>query len=294
MTDPIVDELAAVDKPRRRRRRLGAGIYVPGAWIAFTVVLAVVVPIVSQWDPLNAAPPDRLLGLNTDGHLLGTDQLGRDLLVRLAVGARLTWIVGISVALISLVLGVLVGAVAGYSRSWLGEGLTRVIDAVLAFPPILLALIFAAILGPSTTTGIIALGIVYAPLVARITRAAVMQERELPYVSASRGNGNREAFTLARHVLPNCVGPLIVIVTIVLGRSMIVEAGLSFLGAGTPPPTPSWGVMVTEAKSVLLMNPTVLIVPALALILTVLSVNLISDRLGDMFGTRGSRDGDSA
>lgn len=249
--------------------------------VAATVVAAVAAPLLTDYEPGRAVPLDRMFAMGAEGHLLGTDQLGRDILTRLVYGARLAWMVGLSVAVLSLVFGMLLGSLSFYSTGWLDAVVSRLVDGVLAFPPILLALVLAAVLGPSTKTGVVALAIVYTPLTARIMRSTVLSERGLDYVQVSRGMGNSEAWTLWRHVLPNTLGPMIVVATVVVSRSIIVESSLSFLGAGTQPPAAAWGIMIAEGQDLILTDPMLVIVPALVLSATVLSINLFADGLGD-------------
>ncbi|MEM7734843.1 MAG: ABC transporter permease [Deinococcota bacterium] len=249
--------------------------------VIITIVAAVFAPLLSDRDPTLAVPASRLQPPGQDGHVLGTDLLGRDIYTRLLYGARLAWLVGGTVAGISVLVGSLLGALAGYFDGWLNEAISRLIDAVLAFPALLLALVLAAIYGPSTRTAIVALSVAYVPLVARVVRAVVLRERELDYVRASRGLGNPEWLTLWRHIIPNTLGPLLVVATIVASRAIIVESSLSFLGAGTQAPLANWGLMVRDGRDVILQFPRLLLVPALTLSLTVLAINLVADALGD-------------
>ena len=168
------------------------------------------------------------------------------------------------------------------ASSWVDGLVTRFVDGVLAFPPILLALVLAAIMGPSTKTGIIALAIVYTPLTARIMRSSVLAEKSLDYVNVSRGLGHRPSWTLWRHVVPNTLGPMLVVGTVVVSRSIIVESSLSFLGAGTQPPAAAWGLMIAEGRDLMLVNPILIVIPAIVLSATVLSINLFADGIADM------------
>jgi ABC-type dipeptide/oligopeptide/nickel transport system permease subunit len=249
--------------------------------VLLTLVAAVLAPVLAPYSPIATAPGEQLQDLGSPGHLLGTDQLGRDVLSRILYGARIAWTVGLTVASMSLVGGIFLGALSFYASGWLDSAVTRLVDGVLAFPPLLLALVLAAVMGPSTRTAIIALSIVFVPLAARVMRSAVLGERELDYVKVSRGMGHRELWTLWRHVLPNTLPPMIVVATIVVSRAIIVESSLSFLGAGTQAPTPSWGLMIGEAREVLLIHPALAVVPALVLSAAVLCINLFADSLGD-------------
>ena len=270
--------------PGSGRRRIPWVTSIATVVVGGTFAMAVLAPWISPFDPELAMPADRLLGFGVDGHLLGTDALGRDVLSRLIHGARLAWVVGVSVSISSLLAGAALGAIAGHFGGWLDAAISRVIDATLAFPAFLLALVLAAIYGPSTTTAIAALSVVYVPLVARVMRATVLSERTLDYVTASRGLGNTELVTLGRHVLRNVVGPMLVVSTVVASRAVIVESSLSFLGAGTQPPTSNWGLMVSDGQEFVLRQPSLVVVPAVMLSVTILAVNTLADAIGDRFG----------
>ena len=253
--------------------------------IGATLIAAVFANVIAG-DPNFTTISDRLLGLGTDGHFLGTDLLGRDTWARLVHGARLAWVVGSIVSISSVLLGGLMGALAGFYGGRLDTIVSRVIDSILAFPGLLLALVLVAIMGASTKTAIIALAIVYSPLAGRVVRASVLEERELDYVRASRGLGNRDLVTLMRHVIPNVVGPVLVVATVVMSRSILVEASLSFLGVGTQPPTASWGLMAAEGREFLLVHPHLVLLPGILLSLTGIAINLAADAMGDFLDAR--------
>lgn len=256
-------------------------LLIPLLIILATLAAAILAPYVTELSPTRAVPGSQLLPVGTPGHPLGTDQLGRDVLTRILYGSRVAWSVGLLVSGLSLVAGVIIGGLAFYASGWLDAVLSRIIDGILAFPALLLALILAAVLGPSTRTGVIALAIVYTPLTARVMRSAVLAERGLDYVAVSRGLGNRDLVTLVRHVLVNTVPPMLVVGAVVASRSIIVESSLSFLGAGTQPPTAAWGLMIGEARQLMLVFPALVVVPAAVLSVTVLAINLFADALGD-------------
>ena len=249
--------------------------------ILVTLFAALLAPQLTDLSPTRAVPGSQLLPVGTSGHPLGTDQLGRDVLTRILYGSRVAWTVGLLVSGLSILAGVVLGGLAFYASGWLDSTISRLIDGILAFPALLLALILAAILGPSTRTGIIALAVVYTPLTARVMRSAVLTERNLDYVAVSRGLGNREIVTLVRHVLINTVPPMLVVGAVVASRSIIIESSLSFLGAGTQPPTAAWGLMIGEARELMLVFPALVVVPAVVLSVTVLAINLFADALGD-------------
>jgi ABC-type dipeptide/oligopeptide/nickel transport system permease subunit len=189
--------------------------------------------------------------------------------------------VGFAVALGSLVCGIVLGAAAGYFGGVLDGVVSRFIDGVLAFPPILLGLVLAAILGPGTWTAVVALIVVYTPLTARVMRAAVLTEKSAPYVMASRGLGHRGVRTLAVEIFPNTVGPMVVVGTLIASRAVIIEASLSFLGVGTQQPRASWGLMAAEAQQQVLIAPSLLVLPVVVLAVLVLALNFVGDALAE-------------
>lgn len=262
-------------------RRRGWVTILAGLVLAVVVAAALVPGWFSSYDPIKAVPSDRLFDFGQEGHLLGTDAIGRDIFSRLVHGARLALLVGLSVALGAMVLGGVLGAVAGYFGGWFDSLVARVVDAALAFPPILLGLVLGAILGPGMWTAILALTIVFTPLTARVMRASVMSERIAPYVLASEGLGHTSSRTLVLEVCPNTVGPMLVVATLIASRAIIVEASLSFLGVGTQQPSPSWGLMATEAAEQVFVRPSLVVVPVIVLGLVVLSINLLGDAMAD-------------
>ncbi|ANH37623.1 Glutathione transport system permease protein GsiD [Nocardioides dokdonensis FR1436] len=279
-------ERGVLPRPRwRSLRRAG------GSWttriallvLALSLVAAAVPGLLTSFDPERAVPVDRMLGFGEGGHLLGTDAIGRDIYSRLVHGARLAWVVGLAVALGSLLCGIVLGAAAGYFGGVLDGVVSRFIDGVLAFPPILLGLVLAAILGPGTWTAVFALVVVYTPLTARVMRAAVLTEKSAPYVLASRGLGHRGVRTLAVEIFPNTMGPMIVVGTLIASRAIIIEASLSFLGVGTQQPRPSWGLMAAEAQQQVLIAPVQLVLPVTVLAVLVLALNFVGDAMAERF-----------
>lgn len=279
-------ERGALPRPRwRGLLRFG------GSWttriallvLALSLVAAAVPGLLTSFDPERAVPVDRLFDFGEKGHLLGTDAIGRDVYARLTYGARLAWVVGLAVAIGSLVCGIVLGAAAGYFGGVLDGVVSRFIDGVLAFPPILLGLVLAAILGPGTWTAVFALVVVYTPLTARVMRAAVLTEKSAPYVLASRGLGHRGVRTLAVEIFPNTMGPMIVVGTLIASRAIIIEASLSFLGVGTQQPRPSWGLMAAEAQQQVLIAPVQLVLPVTVLAVLVLALNFVGDAMAERF-----------
>lgn len=216
---------------------------------------------------------------------LGTDNYGRDIWSRLVHGARLSLSIGLAVALVTGILGTMIGVLAGYFKK-LDSPLMRLMDALMAFPAILLAIAIAAALGPSAINAVIALVAVYTPRTARIVRSTVLVIREMDYVQAAKACGARDAWILLRHVLPNSMAPLIVQLTFIFAYAILAEAILSFLGVGPPPPAPTWGNMIAEGKDYLREAPHLCLFPGIAVALTCLGLNLLGDGLRDVLDPR--------
>ena len=218
-------------------------------------------------------------------HLLGTDNLGRSILSRVVYGARWSLTIGLVVVILNAVFGVLLGAVAGYFRRF-DNILMRFADALMAFPAVLLAMGIAAALGPSSWTAAIALSAVYIPRTARILRASVLVVREMEFVQAARSMGASNARIIGKHILPNCMAPLIVQLTFVFAYAVLSEAVLSFLGLGAPPTTPTWGIIIAEGKDYIREATWITLAPGFVLAMTVLGLNLLGDGLRDVLDPR--------
>jgi peptide/nickel transport system permease protein len=268
---------------RRLLRNKGAvfGLVILGIMI-LGAVLAPVLPLV---DPIQIDPTHALYSPGTP-FLFGSDQYGRDVFSRVIYGGRVSLLVGPIAVTIALVPGVLIGLLAGYYGHWLDSVLMRVIDVMLAFPGILLALGIVAVLGPSLTSLMIAVGIAAIPTYARLTRASVLSARENLYVDAARVVGARDAIILSRHILPNIVAPIIVVSTLGVGAAILVAATLSFLGLGSQPPAAEWGRMLSEGRQYLREQWWIATFPGLAIMLTVLALNLLGDGLRDALDPR--------
>ena len=267
---------------RLKRSRLAlAGMAIVG----LTALVGVVAPLFVTADPV-AMDFASLLKGTSRAHLLGTDQFGRDVLARLVWGARLSVSIGAVAVALALVIGVPIGALSGYAGGAIDNVLMRCMDALLAFPALLLALGLVAIMGPGSTSTTLAIGIVYTPGVARLTRGVVLAERPQEYVQAAHALGQRDRWVLLRHIMPNCVSALLVQASVNFANAMVIEAGLSFLGIGTPPPTASWGLMLNEARAFMSSALHVAIAPGLAISLAVLGWNLLGDGLRDALDPR--------
>lgn len=215
-------------------------------------------------------------------HFFGTDQLGRELFFRVLLGASTSLFIAFTAVGLSILLGLPLGILSGYFAGWTDHVLMRIVDTLLSFPAILLALAISAVLGPNLRNTIIAIGIAFAPYLARIVRGETLKVCSLPYMEAIRSQGASNARIIWRHVLPNIMPPVIVQATISVAFAILAEAGLSFLGLGTQPPTPSWGLMIQASRDFLDVAPWTAVVPGIAVALTVLGLNMLGDVLRDV------------
>lgn len=255
------------------------------------VVTAFVYPLVSSIDPTQLAPRSRFLTPvflegGTWAHPLGTDQLGRDLLVRSLVGLQNALMISLAVVLLMFAFGCAVGLVAGYRGGWIDALVMRSADGFLAFPSILLALVLAVTVGPSFTVVVVVLALVLWARFARLVRGEVLAIKERDYILLARVAGAGGAYIVWRHILPNILNTLVVLCTLQVGWAIIVEASLTFLGAGVPPPTPTWGGMVREGFDNILNTFHVALFPSLAILLLVMAFNMIGDGLRDAIDPR--------
>lgn len=246
------------------------------ASIAFGAAFA---PLLAVADPTALSPATRLRPASAD-HMLGTDHLGRDVWSRMVYGARISVTVGAAAAVLAVASGLLIGLFTGFIR-WLDPVIMRIMDGLMAIPGVLLAIALVSVSGASLTTVIAAITVPEVPRVVRLVRSVVLSVREEPYVEAAVAVGTPLPLILWRHVVPNCVPPLIVQATYIAASAMLTEAILSFLGAGTPPQIPSWGNMVAEGRLLFQIAPMNLIWPGIALAVTILAVNLLGDALRD-------------
>ncbi len=254
---------------------------VGGAIVVFAVLAAVVGPFVTAFDPAAQDLALRLAG-PTISHPLGLDELGRDILARVLAGARISFLVGLTVVSVSASIGVLLGAVAGYFGGVLDDVISRVIDVLLAFPGLLLAIALVAVLGPSLGNVLFALTVIGWVGYARLVRGQVLRAREFEYVQAARALGAGTPRVLWRHVIPTAIPAVVVQSTLGMAGAIIGEAALSFLGLGVQPPTPSWGTMLNGGRAHLLDAPHLTIFPGLAIAILVLGFNFLGDGLRDV------------
>jgi peptide/nickel transport system permease protein len=270
---------------RRSGRRLNPSLVVGGLLVLLVVAMALVSFVWTPYDPTLVDPASRLLTPSAQ-HWLGTDKFGRDVLSQIIMGARTTLFVGFVAVGVAAVIGVPLGILAAMATRWFGEVVMRANDLLLAFPALLLAIMFGAVFGASTLTAMIAIGIATVPSFARVVRSGSLQVMRTEYVLAARAAGRRPVSTAVRHVLPNVGSLVIVQASVSFAIAVLAEAALSFLGFGTPPPTPSWGRMLQESQELLFTAPRLAIYPGLAIALAVLGFNLLGDGLRDRYDPR--------
>ncbi|WP_425607401.1 nickel transporter permease [Halomontanus rarus] len=277
---PIVEHPTLRTLARNRAAVAGAVV------VAGLAVLAAVGPVLSPYDPTAQDLANRLRSPSL-AHPLGTDQLGRDVATRLAAGARVSLGIALLVTGIRLALGVSVGLVAGYVGGWVDEVLMRVVDVLLAFPGIVLALVVAGVAGPSLRNLVLALAAVGWTTYARVVRSSVLEVRERAFVKASRLTGAPRRRVIRRHVLPTVAGPVVVLATLDLGGVILATAGLSFLGLGAQPPAPEWGTMLATGRHHLRDATWLVNAPGLAIVCAVLGANLLGDGVRDALDPEG-------
>ncbi|MGD9894178.1 MAG: ABC transporter permease [Dehalococcoidia bacterium] len=266
-----------------RRYPLGA---VGGALIALLALVAIFAPVIATHDQYSLSSQERLQAPSRE-HFFGTDELGRDIFSRIVYGARIS----LQVGFIAVGLGVVFGTFTGLACAYFGGAtdfwLQRLVDALFAFPTIILALAIVAVLGPSTTNVVIAVGIVSIPRIARVVRASALGVMAQPFIEASRSMGSGHTRIVFRHIFPNVLAPIIVMATAGFGAAILSEAALSFLGVGTPPPEPSWGIMLSgAAQQFIRVAPWMAIFPGIAISLAVFGFNLFGDALRDALDPR--------
>ncbi len=274
----------------RENRGAVLGLYVFAAFVLVALLADVLAPYgpTEQFRAHTLTPPAWIEGGNPD-FLLGTDPLGRDMLSRLLHGARYSFLVGVVVVLVSASGGILIGLVSGFSPRWVDTAIMRVMDVILAFPSLLLALVLVAILGPSLLNAMIAIALVLQPHYVRLTRASVLNERTKDYVVSARVAGAGTLRLMFSTVLPNCLAPILVQAALSFSTAILDAAALGFLGMGAQPPTPEWGTMLAEAREFILRAWWVVTFPGLAILVTVLAINLMGDGLRDALDPRLKR-----
>jgi peptide/nickel transport system permease protein len=248
------------------------------AIVLFWVFCALFWPLIVPSDPA-AQDATALLAQPSADHPFGVDHLGRDVLSRVLAGSREVLLLAPAATLIGLIGGIAVGLSAAYYGGWYDEVLMRVMDAIMAFPFIILALLILAVTGPSARNVILVIGLGYIPLTGRVVRAAALSVRDLDYVAAARLRGARGPDIMLTEILPNITGPIVVEATVRVGYAIFAAASLSFLGLGVPPPSPNWGAMINETRLYLTINPAIVLAPTLAIASLVVAINLVADGL---------------
>jgi len=286
MAAVVLDQIQAAPgrKALRRLARRG-GAMLGFAVVVFFVLLALLAPWIAPYDPV-ATNWSAIRAAPSAAHWFGGDELGRDVLSRIVWGTRASILAGVVSVSISLALGVPIGMLAGYVGRWIDSLISRITDAMLACPFLILAIALAAFLGPSLTNAMIAIGISATPIFIRLTRAQVLNAKAEDYVEAARALGNPHLRIVLRHIFPNIVAPLIVQATLAIAAAVIAEASLSFLGLGQQPPAPSWGSMLNTARNYVDQAPWMAVWPGLSIFLLVLSFNLLGDGLRDALDPR--------
>lgn len=280
---PFLDQLSQL----WRNKTAVAGMLL----VSLFFITAIFAPVLSPHDPNETALYDQLKPPlwhenGTTKNILGTDDLGRDLLSRLIYGARVSLVVSLFSVGLAFFLGTFLGSVAGYYKGKLDSIIMRIMDIILAFPYLLLAIVVVAYLGPSLQNAMMAIGITYVPRFARIVRGSVLEECGKDYVTAARAIGAKDLRIIFLTILPNCLGPLIVLTTLSFASAILDAAALSFLGLGAQPPTPEWGAMIARSRSLILRASWVMTFPGIAILFAVLGFNLFGDGLRDALDPR--------
>lgn len=259
--------------------------------VLLLVLFGIIGPWIAPMDPLLQNISQRRLPAFSSGHLLGTDHLGRDLLSQLLYGARVAVQAAAISVIVGVVLGVPLGLLSGYLGGWFDAVMSRLADALLTFPPLLLAMAIVGVMGPNLVNAMGAIGLVFAPRFFRIVRAAVLGVRQETYIEAAHSIGTPSVSILRRHVLPNVISPVIVQISLATGFAILAEASLSYLGLGVPPPAPSWGRMLNDGRASWFYTTWPVLLPAAVIVLSVLSCNLLGDGTRDSLGReeRGGR-----
>jgi peptide/nickel transport system permease protein len=288
---PVFDEIIEPPKPLWSRitfwMKRNPTVVVGSCILLAMVGMAIFAPLLAPGDPLALAPARRLRSPRAE-HWFGTDMFGRDVYTRTVYGARVSLVVGVLVASISTILGLFIGLVSGYVRA-VDAVVMRIMDGLMAIPGILLAIALMALTKASIQTVVIAIVVPELPRVVRLVRGVVLTIREMPYIEAAKAIGTPFHRVLVRHILPNTLAPLIVQATFICAAAILIEAGLSFLGAGTPPNIPSWGNIMAEGRTFFQIAFWIILFPGLFLSVTVLAVNLVGDGLRDALDPRIAR-----
>lgn len=291
---PQLDAPSTREKARNVAFAILANTKARAGLLLLTPIVAVSLlgPTVTPHDPLQTHAVDRLAGPGGE-YLLGTDHMGRDILSRVIIGGRTTLFLGFTATALALAGGVPIGLVSGYSGGRLDEFLMRVMDMVMSIPTLLLGVLILSILPQNIWNAIVAVGIVYTPRIARVTRSATLSVSQEDFVLRAKARGESRVYILGREILPNIAPPVLVEGSIRVGFAILVGASLSFIGLGAQPPFPDWGFMVATARNYIWQSPWFIIWPSLAIVTTIFGINLLGDGLRDVFDTKGMTDGEA-
>jgi peptide/nickel transport system permease protein len=279
-------QVSPASKARSLRRWMNSRLVMGLALIIPLLLIGFIGPLLDPVDPLKTDPLNSLLGVGENGYFLGTDQNGRDVLVRIIVGLRTSLIVTLISVAIGGTIGTAAGLLAGYYRGWLEQVIMRVVDLLLVFPTILVAISVISFIGSSLTNLILVISLLNVPVFARVIHASTLVEAQRDFVEAARATGDRGGRIIVRHLLPNVMTPLFIELALMLGRVVLVEASLSFLGLGVPPPEPTLGNMVSSARGYMFNAPLMLVWPSIVLATLVMGFNLAVDGLRDVLDPR--------
>lgn len=260
---------------RNRKAMLGLGL------VVVLVLTALFAPVIAPYPVQETNIPERSQAPSLD-HPFGTDNIGRDIFSRVVMGSRISLYVGFGSIIAALLVGTTIGVVSGYYGGLIDEVLMRIMDAIMSFPAILLALTVVVVIGPDLNNVVVTLAFVYTPYIARVGRSAALSASNEPYVEAAVARGEGSGYIVFREVLPNCLAPLLVQGSINIAFAMLLEASLSFLGLGTQPPTPSWGLMINIGRGFMQQAPWMILFPGLAIALAVVGFNMLGDGLRDV------------
>ncbi len=256
--------------------KIQLSVKIGGIILAAIIISCLLAPVISPYNMSGQNLSEALSG-PSKAHLLGTDKMGRDLLTRLLYGGRVTLVSALGVVGISALFGIPLGLLSGYYRGWMDTIIGRACDVLLAFPSLLLALVFVAALGRGLSSAIIALGVAFVPMLVRLVRSLTLVEINKTYVEAARSIGFSSPYIIFRHILPNCIPTILVQFALDIGYAILSLAGLSFLGLGVQPPTADWGAMLDEGRSFLLKAPRLALAPGVVIIIVVLTINIFCD-----------------
>ncbi len=254
--------------------------------ILLVVIISLFAPLLAPYHPIDDSDYSNRVAAPSAEHLFGTDEFGRDIFSRVLYGARVSTLISVGAILISSAAGTILGLISGYYGGWIDSVLMRIVDGIMSFPPILFAIALMAALGSNIVNIVIALSIIYTPLFARLIRGCVLSIKEKEYVDAIRVVGGSNLRLMVKHILPNCLSPLLIQITTYFAYAILAEAALSFIGLGVPQPEPSWGNILYDGRQFMREAPWISIFPGLAIAVTVLGLNLLGDGLRDYLDPR--------